>query len=128
MSFICTCISWLAGRLLAKWVDRVCGFHIKIETFIKEKYMADILPGPTCHSCGMPITRKEDFGCEKNMTVMNISYCRHCYWKGQFTEEITREEMLTNIANAMKLGKKMTDEEARKTAGDLMKLLKRWNQ
>ena len=88
--------------------------------------MADILPGPTCHSCGMPITKKDDFGCEANMTVMNISYCRHCYWKGQFTENVTREEMLTNIANAMKLGKKMTDEEARKMAGDMMKLLKRW--
>jgi len=89
--------------------------------------MSEILPGPVCHSCGMAITRKEDFGCEANLTVMNVSYCRHCYWKGQFTENITKEEMLTNIANAMKLGnKKLTDEEARKMAGDMMKLLKRW--
>ncbi len=87
----------------------------------------EILPGPVCHSCGMAITKKDDFGCEANMTVMNVSYCRHCYWKGQFTENVTKEEMQKNIANAMKLGKSTTtDEEAMKMAGDMMKLLKRW--
>lgn len=89
--------------------------------------MSEILPGPVCHSCGMLIMKKEEFGCEANMTVTNTFYCRYCYWKGQFTEpDITREEMLANLTNAMKTGMNVTDEQAREMAWNRMKLLKRW--
>lgn len=75
----------------------------------------------------MLIMKLEEFGCEANPKVMSISYCRYCYWKGQFTEpDITKEEMLTKMANAMKLGKNITDEQAREMAWNRMKLLKRW--
>ncbi|CAG0956442.1 hypothetical protein GPROT1_00481 [Gammaproteobacteria bacterium] len=89
--------------------------------------MSEILPGPVCHSCGMLIMKKDEFGCESNPGVMNTSYCRYCYWKGQFTEPgITRDEMLDNLARAMKLGKNVSDEEAKAMAWNRMKLLKRW--
>lgn len=88
--------------------------------------MADILPGPACHSCGMLVMRKEEFGCEANY-AMNLSYCRYCYWKGQFTEpDITKEQMLEKLAQAMKTSQNVSEEQARQMAWDRMRLLKRW--
>ncbi|HBG47228.1 MAG TPA: transcriptional regulator [Deltaproteobacteria bacterium] len=91
--------------------------------------MAEILPGPVCHSCGMLIMKSDEFGCEANPTVMNTSYCRYCYWKGRFTEpDITMEEMIEKLATAMKTSKNITDEEARQMAFGRMQLLKRWKE
>ncbi|MBW7957471.1 MAG: zinc ribbon domain-containing protein [Deltaproteobacteria bacterium] len=89
--------------------------------------MAEILPGPVCHSCGMLIMNKDEFGCEANLTVMNTFYCRYCYWKGQFTEpDITKEEMLEKLSSAMMTSKNISKEEASEMAWSRMKLLKRW--
>lgn len=75
----------------------------------------------------MLIMKADEFGCEANVGVMNTSYCRYCYWKGKFTEpDITKEEMLAKLSEAMKVGKNITDEQARDMAWGRMKLLKRW--
>ena len=88
--------------------------------------MSEILPGPVCHSCGMLIMKQEEFGSEANH-VMNTSYCKYCYWKGQFTEpDITKEQMIEKLADAMKVGKNISDEQAKEMAWGRMRLLKRW--
>lgn len=74
----------------------------------------------------MLIMKPEEFGCEASL-VTNTFYCRYCYWKGRFTEpDITKEEMIEKLAAAMKVSKKISDEEARQMAWGRMKLLKRW--
>ncbi len=88
--------------------------------------MAEILPGPVCHSCGMLIMKADEFGTDASL-VTNTSYCKYCYWKGQFTEpDLTKEEMISKLAEAMKVGKNITDEQAKEMAWGRMRLLKRW--
>lgn len=88
----------------------------------------EILPGPTCHSCGMLIMKTEEFAIESNY-VINTNYCRYCYWKGKFTEpDITREQMIEKLAQAMKINNNMSDKDAAEMAKNRLKLLKRWQE
>ena len=77
-----------------------------------------------CQSCGMPVN-EGIYGTEKDGTI-NKDYCNHCYQNGEFTSDITMEEMLDicvpNIAKYANLSEK----EARKMMEDLIPTLKRW--
>ncbi|MCD8184981.1 MAG: hypothetical protein LUD68_00530 [Rikenellaceae bacterium] len=51
-----------------------------------------------CQSCGMPLHRAEMYGTGPD--GMRIEdYCVYCYQKGQFTQQVTMEQMLRLCAN-----------------------------
>ena len=53
-----------------------------------------------CQSCGMPLTKTEDFGTEKD-GKLSEDYCVYCYKDGAFTADCTMEEMIDFCAAPM---------------------------
>ena len=79
-----------------------------------------------CQSCGMLIMKPEEFATEAS-GVRKLDYCKFCYYKGSFTEpEITMEEMAVKLVGPMRINKNITEEQAKETAMELLKGLKRW--
>ena len=77
-----------------------------------------------CQSCGMPMTKPEDFGTNEDDSK-NEEYCTYCFQKGQFTFNGTLEEMIEKLVTmASKMG--MTEDDARKIAEENLPKLKRW--
>ena len=49
---------------------------------------------PFCQSCGMPMSKPEDFGTEKDGSPSQ-EYCQYCYKNGKWTApNMTYDEML----------------------------------
>ena len=46
-----------------------------------------------CQSCGMPMNVSEDFGTNKDLSI-NEDYCTYCFQKGDFTHDVTMDEMI----------------------------------
>ncbi len=83
-----------------------------------------------CQSCGMPLQKKEDYGTNLDLTL-NDDYCRYCYEKGTFTQDITMEEMINHCAQFVEefnkdSDKKLTKEEAISQMKIYFPKLKRW--
>lgn len=78
-----------------------------------------------CQSCGMPLTKPEDFGTNDDNSI-NDEYCQFCFKNGKFVDEgITLEQKIQkNIEIATDMG--MSEEEARKMANAVLPTLKRW--
>ncbi|MFQ5465088.1 MAG: zinc ribbon domain-containing protein [Thermodesulfobacteriota bacterium] len=82
--------------------------------------------GPRCQSCGRSLRRPDLFGSEAS-GAMSTTYCRSCYWKGEFTEpDITMEEMIGKVAGLLAASKGTTLETAEGLARRLVPGLKRW--
>jgi len=82
-----------------------------------------------CQSCGMPLTQ-EHFSKNADGTT-NADYCGYCFKEGEFTSDVTMDEMieqcLTYIDEFNKdAEKKMTKEEAREQMKQFFPMLKRW--
>ncbi|MCL2727882.1 MAG: peptide-methionine (S)-S-oxide reductase MsrA, partial [Bacteroidales bacterium] len=83
-----------------------------------------------CQSCAMPMTATEHFGTNKDLTA-NKEYCCFCYNEGDFTEEITMDEMIERCAEFMEehyqnSQNPITKEEAVRQMQQYFPLLKRW--
>jgi hypothetical protein len=80
-----------------------------------------------CQSCGMPMTKPEDFGTNADGSP-SVDYCHYCFQNGKFIDEgITLEEKIAkNIAIAKKMG--MPEGEAEKMAKGVLPGLKRWKK
>lgn len=78
-----------------------------------------------CQSCGMPFRGDEDLGTNADGSKSS-EYCRFCYQKGEFIDEVkTLEEKINKMVEvAKKMG--VSEEEARKIAEKLIPKLKRW--
>ncbi len=86
----------------------------------------EILVGPACQSCGMPIRKGDDFGTTAS-GAKNLEYCWYCFRKGEFLEpELTKEQMMEKVANVLKETKKMPEEKAMEFAKGMIPSLKRW--
>ena len=46
-----------------------------------------------CQSCMMPLNAPEDFGTEKDGSP-SADYCKFCYVNGEFTGDMTMEQMI----------------------------------
>ena len=81
-----------------------------------------------CQACGMPMTKKEQYGTEADGTASS-EYCCYCYQKGKFTADCTMEEMI-NFCLDTEEGKKMyTDRDvAKKQMMEYFPTLKRWRK
>jgi len=84
--------------------------------------------GPFCQSCGMPMTKPEEFG--KNADdSQNNEYCCYCFQNGGFTQyNITMEQMIDKVAGMMAKMQGMPLEKAKEMAQALIPKLKRWSQ
>ena len=79
-----------------------------------------------CQSCGMPLSKDEDFGTNTGGSKNN-DYCAYCFKDGQFTQDVTMEDMIELCVPFMvESNKDMTEETARKSMREWLPTLKRW--
>ena len=77
-----------------------------------------------CQSCAMPMS-DEHFGSEKDESKSE-DYCSYCYQDGEFTTDISMEEMIDYSAPKAAEATGMSEEAARKMCEDMFPHLKRW--
>ena len=77
-----------------------------------------------CQSCAMPMT-EEDYGSEKDGSKSK-DYCKYCYQNGEFTSDITMEEMIDFCVPKTAQATGMSEEEARRMSEEIFPKLKRW--
>lgn len=77
-----------------------------------------------CQSCGMPMS-DEHFASEKDGSKSE-DYCKYCYLDGEFTSDITMEEMIDYSAPKAAEATGMSEDEARKMCEEMFPKLKRW--
>lgn len=81
-----------------------------------------------CQSCGMPMTPPNEYGTEADGSKSG-DYCSYCYQNGQFTGEMTMEEMIDFCTPLMaKNNSGMTEEQARTQMYQFFPMLKRWKK
>lgn len=79
-----------------------------------------------CQSCGMPLTPGVELGTEADGSE-SADYCGYCYKGGQFTGEMTMEEMIDFCAPMMvQSNPGMTEEQAKAQMHQFFPMLKRW--
>jgi hypothetical protein len=82
--------------------------------------------GPFCQSCGMPMSKPEDFGINTDGSASK-EYCNFCFQNGKFTDpNITMQQMIEKVAGFMVLLEKMPGNEAERLAKTFIPKLKRW--
>lgn len=82
--------------------------------------------GPFCQSCGMPMTRPEDFGTEASGYHAN-DYCHFCYANGVFTEPgISFQAMLNRCTEKLAEQGIVPEFHARVLMAETLPRLKRW--
>lgn len=83
-----------------------------------------------CQSCGMPLTAEEHIGKNADGSV-NEEYCVYCFNDGQFTSDVTMDEMIEHCLEYIDefnkdSGQNMTKDEAREQMRQFFPQLKRW--
>ena len=77
-----------------------------------------------CQSCGMPLSKEEVKGTEKN-GLKTDEYCKYCYENGTFKNpDMNLEDMKKNVQNQMK--KMQLHENVIQKAVNILPALKRW--
>lgn len=84
-----------------------------------------------CQSCGMPMS-KEHYSTNKDGSA-NTTYCSYCYKDGEFTSDVTMDEMILKCAEYVDefnkdSDKKYTKEEAIVQMKQYFPTLKRWKK
>jgi len=79
-----------------------------------------------CQSCGMPIKDANQLGTNSDGTK-NSDYCKYCYDRGNFIDNVTMEEYITMCS---KYGKQagMSNEQMYEYCSKLFPTLKRWHK
>ncbi|MDP4278579.1 MAG: zinc ribbon domain-containing protein [Bacteroidota bacterium] len=85
-----------------------------------------------CQSCGMPLTAPEHFGTNKDGSK-NEDYCAYCFKDGQFTQDLTMDEMILHCAQFVEefnkdSEQKLTKEQAIEQMKQFFPQLKRWKK
>lgn len=83
-----------------------------------------------CQSCGMPLKATEDLGTNTAQSP-NQEYCHYCFKDGEFTEDLTMDEMIERCAQFVEEFNKDSEQKFTKEQAIIqMKLyfpkLKRW--
>jgi hypothetical protein len=83
--------------------------------------------GPLCQSCGMPFSRAEDYGTDRDGS-RSTEYCFHCFQGGKFLDEgiPLREKIEKNVRFGVQMG--MPEEVARNMCETILPTLKRWRK
>jgi len=54
--------------------------------------------GPSCQSCGMPLSRDQKGGGTNADGTKTTEYCSHCFQNGKFTQPaLTVDQMVANV-------------------------------
>ncbi|WP_029904260.1 zinc ribbon domain-containing protein [Prevotella sp. 10(H)] len=85
-----------------------------------------------CQSCGMPLNVSEDFGTNADQSK-NEEYCTYCFANGNFTEDVTMDEMIDHCVQYLDDFNKdteqaLTKEQAIEQMKQYFPTLKRWAQ
>lgn len=82
-----------------------------------------------CQSCGMPLgEEKELYGTQADGTI-NPDYCIYCYRNGDFTADITLEEMINScIPFMLQAHPELAPAKARAMMAAVLPQLKRWKE
>lgn len=84
-----------------------------------------------CQSCNMPIVNNDLKGTEKDGSISE-DYCIYCYENGEFTSDMTMDEMIDFCFEKVKeYGKQEPDfneEESLNQMKTFFPQLKRWNK
>ena len=77
-----------------------------------------------CQSCGMPLTSDDLLGTNKDGSI-NHDYCKYCYDKGEFLQDVSMEEF---IEMCSQFGEQagMTNEQMKEFCTKMFPTLKRW--
>ncbi len=80
-----------------------------------------------CQSCGMPMGQDQSkYGLEKDGTKSN-DYCNFCYTNGEFTKNVTMEQMIQTVAPFITaFNSNVTRESVETMLREKLPTLKRW--
>ena len=78
-----------------------------------------------CQSCGMPLMSKEMLGTEKDGSISE-DFCEYCYKNGEFTSEITMDEMIDFCVPKVVENTELDEKQARQMMKEMFPTLKRW--
>jgi len=95
--------------------------------------------GKICQSCGFPLTSNESLeSLEGSLIILSVGteedgsasedFCKYCYDKGDFVQEMTMEEMISSCAPTIAETHSMELKEAKKQMEEFFPTLKRWGQ
>jgi len=77
-----------------------------------------------CQSCGMPINDPKLLGTESDGSASE-AFCTYCYQQGQYTQELSMEEMIeVCVPHMVKTG--MDEAAARQLMASTLPKLTRW--
>lgn len=98
----------------------------------KEKHLVPGQLPQFCQSCGMPLTKDEDCGCNADRSI-NFDYCKYCYADGKFLQDCTMDEMIGHCTQFVdevnkQMSKPMTKDEYRLMMQGFFPMLKRWRK
>jgi len=83
--------------------------------------------GPFCQSCGMPLSKPEDFGTLAQGLRQN-DYCHFCFTDGRFTQpDIKLASMIEQAAPLTARATGMSERDARSLVERTLPQLKRWH-
>ncbi len=77
-----------------------------------------------CQSCGMPVNDTKLHGTTKDGSLTD-KFCTYCYQKGEFTQDVSLEEMIKICVPHM-VDSGMPENEARKLLESSLPNLSRW--
>lgn len=77
-----------------------------------------------CQSCAMPMT-EDDYGTNADGS-RNEDYCHYCFKDGEFTNDISMEEMIEFCIPKTVEATDMDDETVRRMYDEIFPQLKRW--
>lgn len=84
--------------------------------------------GPFCQSCGMPLTKPEEFSTDA-AGVHSNDYCSHCFVQGAFTAPmLTMKDMLESCVAILTQRNAMPEPQARALMTAMLPNLKRWHR
>lgn len=80
-----------------------------------------------CQSCGLPMGATDEMYGTESDGSKSSDYCKYCYENGQFTTDVTMDEMIETCAAHMAAANAdMREDEARKIMKEWFPTLKRW--
>ena len=82
-----------------------------------------------CQSCAMPLGDQADVYGTNADESKNEDYCIHCYQDGQFTSDVSMEQMIdVCVPHMVKANKEMSELVARDLMKTFFPTLKRWQE
>lgn len=81
-----------------------------------------------CQSCAMPLSEDELFGTNRDESK-NEDYCKYCFKDGEFTSDMSMEEMMNFCVEKMiEVHPEIDKSEAKSMMGEVFPKLKRWQK